>query len=187
METEHEDLTLDELEKQVVEKCVFYTCDKTIENFINILKKEDQVKKARQECYEKLNNKQLKKQVKDRSYFDYLHYKYNNAIKGKLTRDDYIKIMIQLDEKEDRSRQWKLRYKLQDEKRNDEQKVHNEIRKNLKQQIRDNYKLAKELDTRIDELREKEDKTDEEYDELVDLLLQRLSTKRNITRIIDLK
>lgn len=175
-------LTLDELEKQVIERCVYYTCERTVDNFIVLLKNEDNVRKARRICYENLSRKQLKILANEKCFFA----QYENGVKKKYTNGDYIQIIIEQDEKDDRSKRWKLRNKMDVEKQKEERITLNERTNVLREQICQNYNLAKKLDTRIDELKIKENKTIPEYDELIDLLIQRLATKREITRIVDL-
>ena len=181
---DYEYLTLDELENQVLQRCVFYTCEKTPENLIAMLKKEDDIRKARLVCYKKLTRTQLKALVNEKCIF---FPKYENWAKKKYTLNDYVEIIIKDDEKEDQNKRWKLQNKLRIEKQDSEQIKNDAMRLLLKRQVYQNYKLTEKLDRGIDELRNKENKTIPEYATLVDLLFQRLATKREVTRIIDLK
>lgn len=161
------------------------------EDLIELLNNYDNIRKQRFDDYQNLTVKELKKSIEERLRGDeggIFMFRYNTP--GYLKKNFYVTLMVDMDEAEEENKRYKeLKLKKEKERIESEKQImesEKQRRDAQRKLILDNLKLGKSLDKKIKDLKEKEDKTMDDYCVLVDLLEQRLATKREKTRIVDL-
>jgi len=183
----YEDLTLEELEQEYLKRKIYYRGEKTRHIFIEKLKDDDRIHEERVISWSKLPLKDLKKIAKERDtgYDLRIWLEMNNIQWSTITKPQLIEYIIKEEDKATQSVYWKEKQEIESQEFqeyiNNSKKLTDQKVENLKK-IR---KIAKDIDALWQPLFKKEDKTTEEYERLVKLLVLRLGTRKEVTRAID--
>lgn len=187
MEPNYENWSLKELKDEYIKRKVYYRGEETNDVFIEKLKEDDYIHQERVNSLSILSLKDLKKMMKERdSHGDLrLNLLQNNLQMGTLTKDQCANYIIEQEDKIMRSQWFKEKREIEDrefKEHIDKRQVDNETRLEYLKKI---IKMSKDIDGVWFPLFEKENKTMEEYERLVKLLILRLGTKKEVRRPID--
>lgn len=146
---------------ELVEKCVYYDGEDTIEAMKHALLQHEAMIQEFRAHYSETSLRELRKMVQSRRLYSMKNYPYD--LHKSKNRQDYIDVLVELDIEKYRTERWKERRTIEDtiqEKRTIE----------LKKQKAERDALLKGRMKAIEELKAKPNKTSDEYEELILLI-----------------
>jgi len=183
----YEDLTLEELEQEYIKRKIYFRGERARHVFIEKLKEDDRIHQERVNSWSKLPLKGLKKMVKekDTDYNINIWLGMQNLRWSTITKSQLVEYIIYEEDKATQSILWKERYELEAKERAEWVENSKKRTEQHLESLKKIRKIAKDVDDLWLPLFRKEDKITEEYEYLVKLLILRLGTKKEVTRVID--